>query len=89
MNVTPYAGAQCSCHRQQGRLREDGSEEREARDRRDTDRYVSSNKAFEKLEKGDAIFLVTVRPPNEQLWLVGILESPKRQDDAWMSGPKT
>jgi hypothetical protein len=51
----------------------------------DTDKYVSSHAAFEKLGKGDAIFLVTVRPPDEKLWLVGILESPKRKKDAWAS----
>jgi hypothetical protein len=50
-----------------------------------TDRYVSSQKAFESLGGDDAIFLVTVRPPDEKLWLVGILESPKRKGDAWVS----
>lgn len=49
----------------------------------DTDQYVSANKAFDGLGKGDAIFLVTVRPPSEKLWLVGILESPKQQGTAW------
>lgn len=53
----------------------------------ETDRYLSNNKAFEKLEKGDAIFLVTVRPPDEKLWLVGILESPKRDGTAWVAQP--
>ncbi len=49
-----------------------------------TDRYVSNNKAFTQLGKGDAIFLVTVRTP-ETLWLVGILEAPKRKGDAWVA----
>ena len=51
----------------------------------DTDRYKSSHAAFEQLAKGDAIFLVTVRPPTEALWLVGILEAPKRKGDAWVA----
>jgi hypothetical protein len=51
----------------------------------DTDRYVSSHKTFETLKDGGAIFLVTVRPPDEKLWLVGILEAPKRKGDAWVS----
>src|SRR5215212_2784547 len=47
------------------------------------DRYTSSHAAFEKVA-GDAIFLVTVRPPGETLWLVAILEAPKRKRDAWV-----
>ena len=54
-----------------------------------TDRYVSSHKAFEGLKEGGAIFLVTVRPPDERLWLVGILQDPKRKADAWVSAPNT
>jgi hypothetical protein len=49
----------------------------------DTDAYVSGNKTFDALAKGGAIFLVTVRPPNEKLWLVGILEDPKKKGDTW------
>ncbi len=49
----------------------------------DTNEYTSSNKTFEGLKKGGAIFLVTVRPPSEKLWLVGILESPKKKGDVW------
>ncbi len=51
----------------------------------DIDRYKSANKAFAGLGAGDAVFLVTVRPPDEALWLVGILEGPKRTGDDWIS----
>ncbi|MBK7399791.1 MAG: hypothetical protein IPJ34_26930 [Myxococcales bacterium] len=53
-----------------------------------TDRYVSSHKAFTQLGKGDEIFLVTVRPP-EKLWLVAVLEAPKRRGDAWVADANT
>ena len=54
-----------------------------------TDRYTSSHKAFEGLGDKDAIFLVTVRPPDEKLWLVGILEAPKRKQTAWVAAANT
>lgn len=47
-------------------------------------RYVSSNKALETLSDGGALFLVTVRPPDERLMLVAILEEPKHKDSAWV-----
>lgn len=49
----------------------------------DTSEYVSKNKTFASLKEGGAIFLVTVRPPDEKLWLVGILENPKKKGDKW------
>ena len=55
----------------------------------DTDRYASMPTVFEQLGKGDAIFLITVRPPNEALWLVGILEAPTKQGTAWVGKPNT
>lgn len=55
----------------------------------ETDQYVSANKAFDQLTPKDAIFLVTVRPPDEALWLVGILESPKKNGKAWTSAVNT
>jgi len=55
----------------------------------DIDRYKSSNKAFDGLKEGGAVFLVTVRPPDEKLWLVGILESPKKKGDDWISASNT
>nr|HEX4316180.1 TIGR02996 domain-containing protein [Kofleriaceae bacterium] len=51
------------------------------------DRYVSANKALEPLGDRGRLFLVTVRPPNEALWLVGILEGPKFDGAQWTSKP--
>jgi hypothetical protein len=51
----------------------------------DTDSYMSNNKTFDGLKGGGAIFLVTVRPPDEKLWLVGILENPKKKGETWTS----
>src|SRR5580692_6994453 len=47
------------------------------------DHYASSHAALAPLEAGGALFLVTVRPPDEQLWLVGVLESPRKAEDGW------
>ena len=47
------------------------------------DRYVSKNKALAPLAQGGRLVLVTVRPPNERLWLVAILESPAFASDMW------
>jgi hypothetical protein len=49
------------------------------------DRYTSKNKALAPLGQGGKLVLVTVRPPNERLWLVAILEDPVFQGDAWVS----
>ena len=46
------------------------------------DRYVSANKGLEPLADGGRLYLVTVRPPNEALWLVAVLEQPKFDGDA-------
>jgi len=50
-----------------------------------TDRYVSTHKTFDRLADGGRIFLVTVRPPHEQLWFVGVIDSPEFDDDAWVA----
>ncbi|MFO0734856.1 MAG: hypothetical protein U0270_03215 [Labilithrix sp.] len=47
------------------------------------ERYVSKNKGISPVAGGGAIFLVTVRPPDEHLWLVGILESPTFDGENW------
>jgi len=49
------------------------------------DRYVSKNKGLAPAGEGDdgALFLVTVRPPDESLWLVAILERPKFDGEQW------
>ncbi|MDP3505027.1 MAG: TIGR02996 domain-containing protein [Myxococcales bacterium] len=49
------------------------------------DKYVSTNKALEPLRAGGRLFLVTVRPPDERLWLVAVLESPKHDGKAWVA----
>ncbi len=51
------------------------------------DRYTSTNKALASLDAGGRIFLVTVRPPNEQLWLVGVLDEPRFDGGAWLATP--
>jgi hypothetical protein len=45
--------------------------------------YVSKNPGLTPLAAGGALFLVTVRPPDERLWLVAVLESPKLEGEAW------
>lgn len=55
----------------------------------ETDQYGSNPAAFAQLTPGDAIFLVTVRPPKEALWLVAILEQPKLRGKAWVGKANT
>jgi hypothetical protein len=47
------------------------------------DRYDSTHAALEPLRKGGRLLLVTVRPPDERLWRVAVLESPTRTLDGW------
>lgn len=49
----------------------------------EVDRYVSANKAFDSLGSGNSIFMVTVRPPDEKLWLVAVLDNPTRKGSDW------
>jgi len=49
------------------------------------DRYNSTHKTFQPLEDGGRIFLVTVRPPNEQLWFVGLVDRPEFDGTAWVA----
>lgn len=53
------------------------------------ERYVSKNKGLSPVAEGGAIFLVTVRPPDEQLWLVGVLESPTFDGESWKAAKNT
>ena len=53
------------------------------------DRYVSKNKGLGPVSEGGALFLVTVRPPDEKLWLVGILEGPRFDGEQWSASPNT
>ncbi|MBA3540199.1 MAG: hypothetical protein H0T79_11280, partial [Deltaproteobacteria bacterium] len=45
--------------------------------------YVSANKALAPLADGGRLFLVTVRPPDEALWLVAVLERPRFDGTQW------
>ena len=49
------------------------------------DRYTSTNKALASLANGGRIFLVTVRPPNEQLWFLGVVDAPSFSGTAWIA----
>jgi hypothetical protein len=51
------------------------------------DRYTSANKALQSLADGGRIFLVTVRPPDEQLWFVGLVDAPEFNGTAWVGKP--
>lgn len=50
------------------------------------DTYASNNKALEPLGSGGRLFLVTVRPPSDILWLVAVLENPQVVAKGWRSG---
>ncbi len=52
------------------------------------DRYNANSKALGALANGGKIFLVTVRPPDEKLWLVGVVASPKLKGSSWISTTK-
>jgi hypothetical protein len=47
------------------------------------DRYRSASRHLDPLKSGGRLFLVTVRPPKEALWLVAVLEGLKFQDEEW------
>lgn len=51
------------------------------------DRYRSNSKHLEPLAAGGRLFLVTVRPPNEALWLVAVLEGLKVDAEGWRARP--
>ena len=49
------------------------------------DRYVSANKNLEPLAQGGKLYLVTVRPPDEALWLVAVLDKPRFDGKQWIA----
>lgn len=51
--------------------------------------YLSTNRGLQPLADGGSLFLCTVRPPDEQLWLVAILESPTFGGDRWSATANT
>ena len=52
--------------------------------------YNSASKHLERLssDKNSRLFLVTVRPPSEALWLVAVLESLEEDDGAWRASKR-
>jgi hypothetical protein len=54
------------------------------------DRYASGNKALEPLgDEGARLFLFTVRPPDEALWLVAVLSGLSFEGDSWIAEVNT
>ena len=51
------------------------------------DRYVSTNKNLEPVAAGGRLYLVTVRPPDEALWLVAVLQDPHHDGKQWIAAP--
>lgn len=49
--------------------------------------YRSASKHLGRLDGNSRLFLVTVRPPDEALWLVAILESPRFDGNKWSAAP--
>lgn len=47
--------------------------------------YRSASKHLARLDKKSRLFLVTVRPPSEALWLVAILEDLRFDDEKWLA----
>lgn len=53
------------------------------------DRYRSENKNLQPLAGGGRLFLVTVRPPADTLWLVAVLHAPSFQAKEWVAQANT
>lgn len=51
------------------------------------DRYRSASKHLDPLKSGGRLFLVTVRPPKEALWLVAVLDGLKLKNGEWLASP--
>jgi uncharacterized protein (TIGR02996 family) len=47
--------------------------------------YASANKGLAPLADGGDLYLVTVRPPDEALWLVAVLTRPKFEKTEWVA----
>lgn len=54
-----------------------------------TELYKSTHASLRPLGDGGDLFLVTVRPPDEALWLVAVLRAPKLETDGWRSAPNS
>lgn len=53
------------------------------------DRYVSANKNLAPLAAGGKLYVVTVRPPDEQLWLIAVLDQPAFDGAQWIAAPSS
>ena len=51
------------------------------------ERYRSNSRYLAPLGTGGRLFLVTVRPPNEALWLVAVLEGLTADEEGWRARP--
>jgi uncharacterized protein (TIGR02996 family) len=51
------------------------------------DRYVSTSKNLTPLARGGRLFVVTVRPPDERLWLIAVLDQPVFDGAQWIAAP--
>ncbi len=51
------------------------------------DRFVSTEAGLAPLARGGRLYLVTLRPPPEKLWLVAILEDPMFDGTQWIATP--
>jgi uncharacterized protein (TIGR02996 family) len=51
------------------------------------DRYVSASKNLTPVASGGRLFVVTVRPPDEQLWLIAVLDQPVFDGAQWIAAP--
>jgi hypothetical protein len=54
-----------------------------------TEKYKSTHAALQPLKSGGHLFLVTVRPPSEDLWLIAVLRDVKAAPDGWKSSTNT
>jgi hypothetical protein len=52
-------------------------------------RYSSTNAALSKLSSKSRLFLLTVRPPDEALWLVAVLRNPRFVGTHWETEPNS
>jgi hypothetical protein len=54
-----------------------------------TSKYKSTQPALKPLASGGHLFLVTVRPPSEALWLIAVLRDVKGVKDGWEAKANT
>jgi hypothetical protein len=54
-----------------------------------TSKYASTHAALKPLADGGHLFLVTVRPPNEALWLIAVLRDVKAAKGGWSATTNT